>query len=123
MKMPTFESSRAPFEVCCPRCEVTFPIGTKRCIHCGGRTVPSSRPGESGQIETLRRSEGGEASDPFDWDSESGFDPAEYDGTERELEMDDESPPVGRTLARSLGGLVWVIALIVFSIARNCGDK
>ena len=28
---------RTPFEVYCPRCRVTFPTGTKRCIHCGGR--------------------------------------------------------------------------------------
>jgi hypothetical protein len=26
-----------PFEVYCPRCRVTFPVGAKRCIHCGGR--------------------------------------------------------------------------------------
>jgi len=31
----------APFEVSCPRCRVTFPVETRRCIHCGGPTGPS----------------------------------------------------------------------------------
>ena len=31
----------APFEVYCERCRVTFPLGTRRCIHCGGRTSTS----------------------------------------------------------------------------------
>jgi hypothetical protein len=31
----------APFEVHCARCRVTFPLGTRRCIHCGGRTGPT----------------------------------------------------------------------------------
>ena len=30
------ETSQPPFQVNCPRCHVSFPIGTKRCIHCGG---------------------------------------------------------------------------------------
>jgi len=25
------------YEVLCHRCNVTFPVGSKRCIHCGGR--------------------------------------------------------------------------------------
>jgi len=33
-----------PYEVLCPRCNVTFPVGTKRCIHCGGRVGPSGGP-------------------------------------------------------------------------------
>jgi hypothetical protein len=31
----------APFEVYCERCRVTFPVGTRRCIHCGGPTSGS----------------------------------------------------------------------------------
>jgi hypothetical protein len=26
----------SPYEVVCPRCDVTFPIETRHCIHCGG---------------------------------------------------------------------------------------
>ncbi len=31
------QSSTNPYEVHCHRCEVTFPVGTKNCVHCGGR--------------------------------------------------------------------------------------
>jgi hypothetical protein len=31
------EGPQTPFEVYCHRCKVTFAVGTKRCIHCGGR--------------------------------------------------------------------------------------
>jgi len=34
--MPT-QGSSAFFEVYCNRCNVTFPVGTRRCLHCGGR--------------------------------------------------------------------------------------
>lgn len=43
------------------------------------------------------------------------------DQEDRELEMTDEPSSVGRSLIRSLGGLVWVILLIGFTLARNCG--
>jgi hypothetical protein len=33
------EISQTPFQVNCPRCHVSFPVGTKRCIHCGERIV------------------------------------------------------------------------------------
>jgi len=34
--MPT-QGSTAFFEVYCNRCKVSFPVGTRRCLHCGGR--------------------------------------------------------------------------------------
>ena len=36
-------SAPAPFEVHCDRCRVTFPVGTRRCIHCRGPTSGSAR--------------------------------------------------------------------------------
>ena len=33
----------APFEVHCERCRVTFPVGTRRCIHCGSPTSRAPR--------------------------------------------------------------------------------
>jgi hypothetical protein len=26
----------SPYEILCPRCNVTFPVGSRHCIHCGG---------------------------------------------------------------------------------------
>jgi hypothetical protein len=34
-------SQPAPFEVYCDRCRVTVPVGTRRCVHCGGPTGAS----------------------------------------------------------------------------------
>lgn len=31
------DGPHTPYEVYCHRCHVTFPVGTKRCVHCGGR--------------------------------------------------------------------------------------
>ncbi len=31
------QGPQTPYEVFCPRCTVTFPVGTRHCIHCGGR--------------------------------------------------------------------------------------
>lgn len=28
--------AQTPYEVACPDCRVTFPIGTRQCVHCGG---------------------------------------------------------------------------------------
>lgn len=40
----------AAFEVYCDRCRVTFPVGTRRCMHCGGRTS-ASRGSKSLRLE------------------------------------------------------------------------
>ena len=31
------EGPQTPYEVFCPRCQVSFPVETRKCIHCGGR--------------------------------------------------------------------------------------
>jgi hypothetical protein len=36
------EAPQTPYEVFCPRCSVTFPVGTRHCLHCGGR-LPRER--------------------------------------------------------------------------------
>ena len=37
----------SPYEVRCARCDVSFPVETRSCLHCGGATGPA------GQIELL----------------------------------------------------------------------
>lgn len=37
-------------------------------------------------------------------------------------ESSDEPSSMGRTLIRSLGGVVWIVMLIGFTLARNCGS-
>lgn len=52
MAQPSQHSQQSPvFEVRCQNCDVTFPIGTKQCIHCGqkiGRPRFLSRGSEEG---------------------------------------------------------------------------
>ena len=31
------DGPQTPYEVYCPSCRVTFPVGTRQCIHCGAR--------------------------------------------------------------------------------------
>ena len=31
------QGPKTPYEVHCSHCNVTFPVGTRRCIHCGER--------------------------------------------------------------------------------------
>lgn len=61
-----------------------------------------------------------EYSDPADYSRAGEFIP---DQAARELEVADEPASAGRSLIRSLGGFVWVIVLIGFTLMRNCGEE
>jgi len=45
--MQPSERQQSPYEVHCNHCRVTFPVGTKRCVHCGGRVGPWAPPGQA----------------------------------------------------------------------------
>ncbi len=38
------EGPSNPYEVYCAQCGVTFPVGTKRCLHCGGPVTRDRMP-------------------------------------------------------------------------------
>lgn len=102
------------YEVRCPRCDVSFPAETRQCMHCGGRT---SAPGRIAIFDTLSEMRGDQAEPSMDTDFAI---PSE---AERELGVSDEPSSMGRSLIRSLGGFVWIIVLIGFTLARNCGEN
>jgi hypothetical protein len=151
----------SPYEVRCPRCDVSFPVETRKCIHCGG---PTGRPAELVQNAPLDSSDSN-----FDFDhASSGVSSAAYehlDNTPIEpvqeaifspggvvegssgitigdsirdaigdptrggssdggaaSESTPQSTSIVGKLVRSLGGLIWVILLIGFSLARSCED-
>jgi len=81
-------------------------------MHCGG---PTGRP-DGGVIAESWLPPSSAAADEYP-------DPllAMPDQHERELEMSDPPSSIGRSLIRSLGGFVWVVVLIGFTLARNCG--
>ncbi|MBY0401366.1 hypothetical protein K2X89_13790 [Myxococcota bacterium] len=110
-------SQGTPFEVRCPRCNVSFPVETRRCIHCGGATAASAAvaglPVTPGAFEPAA---GGVP-------SPRAPEPIGVGGSD---EPDDASAPapqgVGVTLLKSFGSLFWVIALVAFSFARSCRE-
>lgn len=120
-------SSIPPYEVRCPRCKVSFPVETRRCIHCGGATsaAPSTvGAGVSAGPIDLGGAEG-RASGPFGGATGAAgsptasppFPPEEIDAAEGEA-----AGPVswGASLLRSFGSLIWIGALVAFSMIRNC---
>ncbi len=109
----------SPYEVRCPRCDVSFAPETRRCIHCGGPTAasdapsiaiaapgssPWSRPQPESSTESAREA------------------PAPIGGGPGPELPEDAPPSVGSSLLRTFGSLFWVVALVAFSILRSCSE-
>jgi hypothetical protein len=118
-------SERGAFEVLCPRCDVTFAVGTRRCIHCGGKTAgagsQSVRPlnvdFSFGNSESV-------AEESFD--APSAPVPQLFQRSEESANFDPEEEPTRsplRSILASMGSLTWIALLIAFSIfGRACGE-
>lgn len=118
-----------PYEVRCPACDVSFPVETRRCIHCGGPTSAARAPSASvidpaGMPPWVRTSEEGSGPpDPYDGSGSSGTAQIPGAGNAESVEAPEEAPSsLASTLLRTFGSLFWVIALVAFSILRNCGE-
>ena len=105
------------YEVACPSCRVSYPVGQKQCVHCGGRTAPSvvempdappeisesmGRVVREPEREVIRHGDRGEMV----------FVPAGG-------EVDDEEAS-GGSVVRRLGGLVWLLIFIIVTVMRAC---
>lgn len=103
----------SPYEVRCPRCDVSFPIETRRCIHCGGPTAESAATADPGAFPgPLEASHGGAPTASPESVARGG-----------ELETPEDGPPsIVANLLRSFGSLFWIIALVAFSMLRNCSE-
>ena len=86
----------AAFEVYCDRCRVTFPVGTRRCLHCGGPTS-ASRGRPSLRLEP--------ASEP--------------EAAEAQL----EPPELGRRRAFSPVTLAWIALIAAGYLYRACAGQ
>lgn len=125
-------SPTAAYEVRCPRCDVSFPVETKVCIHCGGRTAPPDEAGRRGAVAAAAIDWTHETSgdSPFSIESARaergvGSDGTQDDGSRTivfDADPEDEPPTTSRSILSSLGGLIWIVLLIGFSIARSCGQ-
>jgi hypothetical protein len=49
-----------PYEIYCYQCNVSAPVGTRRCIHCGGRLSGGQRP-QRAELLDLFEADSGEA--------------------------------------------------------------
>jgi hypothetical protein len=96
----------SPYEVRCPRCDVSFPVGTRRCIHCGG-PVPASAGIAAPIAPSAPSVEPGPFEPPRPAEAPVG---------------DEASSGVGTSLLKLSGSLFWIIAVVIFSIARSCGE-
>jgi len=106
------------YEVRCPRCDVSFPKDTKKCIHCGGPTGASHRPGN--------RMQAGFSSDPFDPTTpEAGTRAATGFLRPRPLDHEpEEEEEVSRGgLLRAAITVVWILLAVGFSVVRACSEN
>ena len=150
------KSEASPYEVRCARCDVSFPVEAKTCMHCGG---PTGKPGRfasasegvfstgpmnndnfgTGVLSGDSQSHGDPARTPFEPSEESSL--SHGDAFDEEVYADagangqlgggiggsdsaseEEQTSAGRSLMNSLGGVIWVVLLIGFSLVRSCGD-
>lgn len=127
----------SPYEVRCLRCDVSFPVEAKRCIHCGG-PLAASETGAlhgvfPGPLETAPAGSGARGSFPIPGSaptSSPSTQPSPSPGSGPILlpgdpgDPDDaageRAPSLGASLLRSFGSFFWIIALVAFSLLRNC---
>jgi len=91
------QEQAASFEVRCDRCSVTYPVGTRTCIHCGGRL------GRGGGIRAIRAELGAAAAR----------------GAPAPAEIEEEELP-GRSGIMSPVAILWVVLLVGGAIYRLC---
>ncbi len=92
-------SGQRPFEVYCLRCGVSFPAGTRTCIHCGNRTVRERPVKQAVRISPVP----------------GGAVPG--DEMDEEFDVEDE---IRRRSRFSPVALMWVVLLIIGTIYRAC---
>lgn len=108
------ESSSTVYEVRCYECEVSFPVGTKRCMYCGNR--PGQRSLFSRELAPDPMIEFAPLGDLDDVDE--SVQPRPVDFEEDEDEQQPRSP-----LSRILGSFSWVILFVIISLYRFCAGQ
>ncbi len=109
------------YEVWCSTCNVTFPTGTKRCLHCGGRTQPerpraSIRRGAAPEAQLL-------AAIPLSYTSEAGMLEVTPDLPVGGAAVEPEEEPTRRSLLRAGMTVMWMILLAAGYAWRACSQQ
>jgi hypothetical protein len=108
-------TSQDVFEVRCHRCEVSFPLGTKRCMYCGGK--PSAGPP---QVEFLDIGEMEAHTVPAARRAPGLPRPRQAEVEQEGEAEEEEQLSLRQTLPRVAMSLAWVVLLVVVSIYRAC---
>ncbi len=108
-------------EVWCHTCNVSFPTGTKKCLHCGGRTRPerlraSTRRSPEPEAELL-------AALPLSYTNEAGGMAATPDLPVRGDPLEAEGEPTRRSLLRAGMTVMWMILLAAGYAWRACSQQ
>ena len=112
-------SNASPYEVRCPRCDVSFPPETRKCVHCGGPTTKKGAATiEHWAPADLDRKTAGNSS-PIEPEPSPIF---STEMGQPQTEDGEGESSLLRTLLRSFGSLIWIILLVAFTLARNCGE-
>lgn len=118
MRTDALRGPGTPYEVRCHRCDVSFPVETRRCIHCGGPTAAA------GQGITVTAFTGTVEAPTGSIPAPHAPEPISAGGSDESGVPGGKPAPqsVGAALLRSFGSLFWIIALIGFSLAKNCSE-
>ena len=121
-------SDSTHYEARCLQCAVTFPIETKKCVHCGAPTVAMGDVGGISHVATPifdfeSKFEDGENTSAFPTFGEPGSYSEDRSSSQpdpfEEHSADAATPSAGRSILGSMGSLIWVAMLIAFSIANQ----
>ena len=77
--------------------------------------------------KTIAESSAVQESSPFpeseEQNGDSLFRLPKFGSDDREIEVVEEPKSIGKSLIQGLGGFVWIIVLIGFTLVRNCGGE
>jgi len=131
--MRSIEGPQTPFEVYCPSCKVTFPIGTRRCLHCGGRVIAPDRRQTAASMIPIRPAETAGRRPPLPSGS-AGREESRRRPTLEELAEaavpgtapgrrfpDDEVDEMLPTRRFSLTTTLWIVLALTGAAIRMCG--
>ena len=106
------------YETWCHACSVSFPVGTKKCLHCGGRVRPerpraSMRRREAAEVDLL-------AASPLSYSDEVDSLTARPDQPVSDAPLEPEEEPARRSLLRGGMTVIWMILLAAGYAWRAC---
>ena len=111
------------YEVRCPRCDVSFPVDTRRCLHCGGATGPSVIELPEFQHSVVEEPEPSPSYAPAAAVDERGYAASPFQPeTQPRFEAEEEEGSGRPSILRSASTIIWIALAILFSVMRVCSD-